>query len=135
MLAAGMTQVAAAEALGVTDRTIRKLGEGEGIPERPCPWTERGATRRPADAPRSSNRKPPADPSFAASRVSDPKSDERDARLPLSRADLHSQSDRVAASAVAAGRGIQAIIEAAGPRTRDNVLRLIDPEIFAQVKL
>jgi hypothetical protein len=39
---------------------------------------------------------------------------------------------RDCASTVAAGGGIQAIIEATGLRTRENVLRLIDPEILAQ---
>lgn len=60
--------------------------------------------------------------------------DERDARVPLTRADLHSHSDRVAASAVAAGGGMQAVIEATGLRTRENVLRLIDPAILDRAR-
>jgi len=58
--------------------------------------------------------------------------DERDARLPLSRADLHSRNDELAAETVAGGAGMQAVIEATGLRTRENVLRLIDPVILVQ---
>ena len=43
--------------------------------------------------------------------------DERDARLPLSRADLHSRNDELAAQTVAASGGLQAVIEATGLRT------------------
>ena len=57
--------------------------------------------------------------------------DERDARVPLIHADLHSRADQAAARAVAAGGGIQAVIEATGLRTRENVLALIDPAILA----
>jgi hypothetical protein len=55
---------------------------------------------------------------------------ERDARLPLTRADLYSCNDDTAARIVAAGGGMQAVIEATGLRTRDNVLRLIDAAIL-----
>jgi len=58
--------------------------------------------------------------------------DERDARLPLTRADLHSESDEIAARVVAAGGGMQAVIDATGLRTRKNVLGLIDPAILKQ---
>ncbi len=58
--------------------------------------------------------------------------DERDARLPLTRADRHSQSDETAARVVAAGGGMQAVVEATGLRTRENVVRLIDPAILTQ---
>ena len=59
--------------------------------------------------------------------------DQRDARLPLSRADLHSRNDELAARTVAGGGGgLQAVIEATGLRTRENVLRLIDPVILVQ---
>jgi hypothetical protein len=58
--------------------------------------------------------------------------DERDARLPLTRADLRSGADDLAAGAVTAGGGIGAVIEATGLRTRDNVLRLIDPAILVR---
>jgi hypothetical protein len=58
--------------------------------------------------------------------------DERDARLPLSRADLHGRNDELAAQTVAAGAGLQAVLEATGLRTRENVLRLIDPVILVQ---
>jgi len=57
--------------------------------------------------------------------------DERDAREPLARADLHSRNDEMAAEAVALGGGMQEVIEATGLRTRENVLGLIDPVILA----
>jgi hypothetical protein len=58
--------------------------------------------------------------------------DERDARQPLSRADLHSRNDERAARTVAASGGLQAVLEATGLRTCENVLRLIDPVILVQ---
>jgi hypothetical protein len=58
--------------------------------------------------------------------------DERDARVPLTRADLHSQHDLTAARVVAEGGGIQAVIAATDLRSLDNVTRLIDPAIFKQ---
>lgn len=56
--------------------------------------------------------------------------DEHDARLPLTRADLHSQSDERAARVVADGGGVQAVIEATGLRTLENVVGLIDRAIL-----
>ncbi len=58
--------------------------------------------------------------------------DERDARRPLTRAELHSTADEIAARIVAAGGGMQAVIEATGSRTLENVVRGIDPAILAQ---
>ena len=58
--------------------------------------------------------------------------DEHDARRPLPRADRHSQSDERAARVVAAGGGMQAVIEATGLRTLENVVHLIDPAILKQ---
>ena len=58
--------------------------------------------------------------------------DARDAREPLTRADLHSENDEIAACVVAQGGGIQAVIEATGLRTRENVVGLIDPAILVQ---
>jgi hypothetical protein len=58
--------------------------------------------------------------------------DERDARVPLTRADLHSGHDQTAARVVAEGGGIQAIIEATDLRSLDNVVRSIDPAILTQ---
>lgn len=58
--------------------------------------------------------------------------DERDAREPWTRADLHSTHDQTAARIVAEGGGIQAIIEATDLRSLDNVTRSIDPAILAQ---
>ena len=62
--------------------------------------------------------------------------DERDARprAPLTRADLRSKSDDRAAKAVADGGGIQAVIEATGLRTLENVLTGIDPEILDRAR-
>ncbi|MGH3082567.1 MAG: hypothetical protein ACRDNP_00640 [Gaiellaceae bacterium] len=56
--------------------------------------------------------------------------DERDAAMPLTRADLHSQSDDIAASVVAEGGGVQDVIEATDLRTLENVRNLIDPAIL-----
>lgn len=58
--------------------------------------------------------------------------DEREARIPLTRADLHSANDDMAASVVAAGGGMQAVIDATGLRTLENVVNLIDPAILKQ---
>ncbi len=60
--------------------------------------------------------------------------DSHDARRPYSRADLHSRSDTRAAEAVAAGGGIQAVIDATGLRTLANVELGIDPEILAHAR-
>src|SRR5712691_11646610 len=68
-------------------------------------------------------------------RRSDPQAawlDERDQRLPLLRADLHSANDHAAARAVADGGGLQAVIEATGLRTLKNALRLVDPAILVR---
>ncbi len=56
--------------------------------------------------------------------------DERDARQPPTRADLHSQSDEIAAGVVAAGGGMQDVIDATDLRTLENVVGLIDPAIL-----
>jgi hypothetical protein len=58
--------------------------------------------------------------------------DERDARLPLTRADLHSRADETAARVVAAGGGSEAVIDATGLRTFENVAQLIDPVIVTR---
>jgi hypothetical protein len=58
--------------------------------------------------------------------------DERDARVPLTRADLHSQADEIAARVVVAGGGMQAVVDATGMRTLENVVRAIDPAILTQ---
>ncbi len=50
--------------------------------------------------------------------------------MPLTRADLHSQSDDIAASVVAEGGGVQDVIEATDLRTLENVRNLIDPAIL-----
>jgi len=56
--------------------------------------------------------------------------DERDARRPLTRADLRSTLDEIAAAAVAAGGGIQAVLKATDLRTLENVVASIDPAIL-----
>ena len=58
--------------------------------------------------------------------------DERAARRPLTRAELYSENDESAARAVAAGGGMEAVIEATGLRTLENVVRLIDPVLLKQ---
>jgi len=58
--------------------------------------------------------------------------DGRDARQPPTRSDLHSRADETAARVVAAGDGSQAVIEATGLRTFENVARLIDPVIVTR---
>jgi hypothetical protein len=58
--------------------------------------------------------------------------DERDARRPLTRSDLHSTADEIAARVVAEGGGMQAVIEATGMRTFENVVGAIDPAILTQ---
>jgi hypothetical protein len=58
--------------------------------------------------------------------------EERDARQPLTRSDLHSRADETAARVVAAGGGSEAVIEATGLRTLENVARRIDPVIVTR---
>jgi len=58
--------------------------------------------------------------------------DEGETRLPLLRADLRSRNDELAERAVEAGGGIEAVIEATGLRTRENVLHAIDPTILVR---
>ena len=58
--------------------------------------------------------------------------DERDARRPLTRAELWSTADEIAAGVVAEGGGMQAVIEATGMRTLENVVGGIDPAILTQ---
>ena len=60
--------------------------------------------------------------------------DEHDARVPLTRSDLRSPADDAAEQAVAAGGGVEAVIEATGLRTRENVLNLIDPAILERAQ-
>ena len=58
--------------------------------------------------------------------------DEHDLRRPLTRAELYSRNDDTAARIVSAGGGIQAVVEATGLRSRENVLGLIDPVILVR---
>jgi hypothetical protein len=58
--------------------------------------------------------------------------DERDARRPLTRAELWSTADEIAARVVAEGGGMQAVIEATGFHTLENVVSVIDPAIVTQ---
>jgi hypothetical protein len=58
--------------------------------------------------------------------------DERDRRRPLLRQDLHSRSDELAAGATENGGGVDALIEATGLRTLENLVRNIDPAILVR---
>jgi hypothetical protein len=58
--------------------------------------------------------------------------DERDARRPLTRADLRSQLDEIAEAAVAEGGGMQEVLEATDLRSFENVVHSIDPAILTQ---
>jgi hypothetical protein len=58
--------------------------------------------------------------------------DERDARMPLTRAELHSQHDVTAARVVAEGGGIEAVLDATDLRTLENVVGSIDPAILVR---
>jgi len=58
--------------------------------------------------------------------------DARDARPPPSRTDLYSLNDQKAARIVAAGGGIEDLLQTTGLRTHDNLLRSIDPTILKQ---
>jgi lambda repressor-like predicted transcriptional regulator len=48
------------------------------------------------------------------------------------RADQRSRNDELAARAVEAGGGVEAVIEATGLRMRENVLRAIDPAVLVR---
>jgi hypothetical protein len=56
--------------------------------------------------------------------------DEHELGQPLSRADLYSWNDSTAAAIVAAGGGIEALLEATGLRSRENLFGLIDPALL-----
>ena len=56
--------------------------------------------------------------------------DEHDLAQPLSRADRYSQDDTTAAPVVAAGGGIEALLEATDLRSRENLYGLIDPALL-----
>jgi len=60
--------------------------------------------------------------------------DERDARVPWTRADLYARNDDTAARVVAGGGGMQAVIEATRLHTQENVDRLIDPAILEHAR-
>jgi hypothetical protein len=55
--------------------------------------------------------------------------DQRDEPRGLSSAERRSQNDELAAETVAAGGGIQELIEVTGLRTRQNVYQALDPQI------
>jgi hypothetical protein len=58
--------------------------------------------------------------------------DERDRRRPLLRQDLRSRSDELAERAAEDSGGIDALIEATGLRTLENLVRRIDPAILVR---
>jgi len=98
----------------------------------------RREAREQAARERDSARRPPASRSGIRVRRSgarDPYEawlDEHERPAVLTGADRYSQNDRTAAAAVAAGGGLQAVIDATGLQTVDNVVRLIDPAILKQ---
>jgi hypothetical protein len=58
--------------------------------------------------------------------------DDNDLRRPLTRAELYSRTDDTAAHTADTGGGIEALVEATGLRTRENVLGVIDPVILVR---
>ena len=156
MLTAGMTQAATAEALGITDRTLRNWAKGKAFQgalarararaEGQAARAERRAARRRAaieqqNAARRPELRSEQDPEPLRRRAARGNQselarwlDEQDARRPFTRAELESEADQVAAKAVEAGGGIEAVIEATGFRTRANVLRNIDPAILERAR-
>jgi transcriptional regulator with XRE-family HTH domain len=160
MLVAGMTQARTAEALGISDRTIRNWMKGKAFQsalaraqtraERQSTRAqERAARRRAALAQQNAARRPELRAEQDPEATPDPRTrrgarayqseharwlDEQDARRPYTRAELESEADRAAAAAVAAGGGIEAIVEATGFKTRANVLRNINPAILERAR-
>ena len=128
MLVAGMTQAATADALGISDRTIRNwmqgtafqsaLSRAQARAERQSARAEERAARRreQRDAARRpelrSEQDPEATPDPRRRRAGRAHQseyahwlDERDAGRPFTRAELESEADRAAAAAVEAGEG------------------------------
>ena len=105
---------------------------------KPAPSAELGREEQPA----AERKRPPAAARSAreggrilSSADGEPHSqDEQEAPLLLPRGDLHSGAEHAAARAVLAGGGMQAVIEASGLRSLENVLRLIDPAILARAR-
>jgi hypothetical protein len=58
--------------------------------------------------------------------------DERDARRPLTRADLRNQFDEIAEAVIAEGGGMHEVLEATDLRSVENVVQCIDPAILRQ---
>jgi hypothetical protein len=100
------------------EREVRRMAKEQAAAERKQAGRARAAARE-----RSSRRGGVRSPCEAWL-------DERDARQPLTRSDLHSRADETAARIVAAGGGSEAVIEATGLRTLKNVARLIDAAIL-----
>jgi hypothetical protein len=100
------------------EREVRKNAREQAARERENALGSRAAIREITARPRRARSK------FAAWL------DERDAAMPLTRADLHSQLDDMAARVVAAGGGMQAVLDATDLRTLENVVGLIDPAIL-----
>jgi hypothetical protein len=87
------------------EREVRRMAKEQAAAERKQAGRARAAARE-----RSSRRGGVRSPCEAWL-------DERDARQPLTRSDLHSRADETAARIVAAGGGSEAVIEATGLRT------------------
>jgi hypothetical protein len=117
-------------------RAAQRAGEARSLAERRLEQEVRRKARGQAALERERARRALAVSGKRAARRRRSRSDyeawlvERVERRPLARADLHSRSDEIAARVVSEGGGMQAVIDASGLRTLENVLRLIDPAIL-----
>jgi hypothetical protein len=116
----------------------RAAGQPPAAPRRPEAASRPEAVRDSGGSARSGS----VGPAAAATRSGLPRRaspssawlDQHDARVPLSRAELGTPADVKAAAAVAAGGGMQAVIEATGLRSEKNVLARIDPAILERAR-
>jgi hypothetical protein len=116
--AAGETLRALAADYGVAHTTLgRYFARAEAVRQ----LREAGQSERRAAAPRR-----------AAERRAEPAIRRQAKEQAPLRADLRSRNDELAERAVEAGGGVEAVTEATGLRTRENVLRAIDPAILVR---
>jgi hypothetical protein len=125
LLAAGLTQRAAGRELGVSERTIRR-------------WTKLPGFAAELARARHARGLEPQQPSPSRARAASPAAgappDTQEARLKRTRARLQSGHDRLAARALAADGGMEELVEATGLRTRENLVRLVDPALVEQAR-
>jgi hypothetical protein len=135
MLAAGSSQAATTEALAVSDRTIRNWAQGKAF-QRALAQAQTRAQQQRQRAQEAAARKRATQELQNAAGGREPVHHSDQAQSggapPAEPRRPGEPADRAAAKTVAAGGGIEAIIEANGLRTRANVLTLIDPAILAQ---